>query len=223
LRSFVFARAGWNFFKGALSFSGTCALFEHDAVLEIGGFDINNPAQDAEIITHLHQSMRAKKHPYNILFTPAAFSWTTVPDTFKSYTHQRINWQFGLMRSFLRHFRMLFNPAYGITGMFTYPFYLLVETFGSVVELTTYLLIIASLIIGIFDFKAAVIFFLLSAGFSTFLTIATMLINIITFNKYEKIADTLKLFFYSIIEMIGFRQYSIVIRTCGIFKYFFKK
>jgi hypothetical protein len=38
----------------------------------VGGFDINNPAQDAEIIVNLHQTMRAKKHPYKIIFTPVS-------------------------------------------------------------------------------------------------------------------------------------------------------
>jgi cellulose synthase/poly-beta-1,6-N-acetylglucosamine synthase-like glycosyltransferase len=221
IRSFVFGRTGWNLFKGAMSYSGTCTLFERDAVLEIGGFDTRNPAQDAEIIAHLHKHMREKNHPYNILFTPVAFAWTEVPDTFKSYTHQRIQWQWGLMQSFLRHVKMLFNPFFGITGLFTYPFYLLVESFGHIIELLTYLLIITSLIFGFFDAKSALIFFLLSAGFLSFLTVATMLLNIITFNKYRKISDILRIFFYSIIEMFGFRQYSLIVRTIGTIKYFF--
>src|SRR5579862_992705 len=54
LRSFVINRAGWNLLGGSLSFSGTFTLFEHKAVVEIGGFDICNPANDFEIITHLH-------------------------------------------------------------------------------------------------------------------------------------------------------------------------
>ncbi len=221
MRSFIFGRSGWNAFKGSLSYSGTCSLFEHAAALEVGGFDINNPAQDAEIIVNMHANMRAKKHPYNILFTPVAFSWTKVPDSFKSYAHQRIQWQWGLMRSILLHFKMFFNPRYGITGMFAYPFYLLVETLGPLVELTTYILIIISLFLGVFDAKSALIFFLLSAGFSSFLTVATMLINIVTFNKYRKISDIMRMFFYSIIEMFGFRQYSITIRTIGAIKYLF--
>ncbi len=221
MRSFIFGRSGWNAFKGSLSYSGTCTLFEHDAALEVGGFDINNPAQDAEIIVNMHTYMRANNHPYNILFTPVAFSWTKVPDSFKSYAHQRIQWQWGLMRSMLLHFKMFFNPRYGVTGMFTYPFYLLVETLGPVVELTTYLLIIASLFLGVFDAKSAIIFFLLSAGFSSFLTVATMLMNIVTFNKYRKVSDIMRIFFYSIIEMFGFRQYSITIRAIGTIKYLF--
>lgn len=223
LRSFLFARAGLNIFKGALCFSGTCTLLEHDAVLEIGGFDTNNRSQDAEIITHLHQYMRAKKYPYNITFTPAAFTWTMAPDTFKSYAHQRINWHRGMMRSYLRYFRMFFNPHYGATGMFTYPLYLLIETFGPVVELTAYLLVIASIILGIFNLDAFAVFILLSAGFSAFLTAITMLINMLTFNKYRTVADVITVFGYSLIEMVGFRQFAAVIRTWGVFKYFSKK
>lgn len=221
IRSFIFGRSGWNLFKGALSYSGTCSLFERDAVIEIGGFDTQNPAQDAEIIAHLHSYMREKKYPYSISFTPVAFAWTTVPDDLKSYTHQRIQWQWGLLRSFLSYVKMLFNPRYGITGLFSYPFYILVEGLGHFVELLAYLMIIISWIFSCFDVKATLIFFLLSSGFIVFLTVATMLINIITFNQYRKISDTFLLFLYPLLEMFGFRQYSVIVRTLGTIKYFF--
>jgi len=221
MRSFVFGRTGWNLLKGALCYSGTSTLLERDAVLEIGGFDTQNPAQDMEVIVHLHEYMRRKNHPYNTIFTPAAFSWTTVPDNFKSYYRQRVQWQLGITHSMLKHIKMFFNPRYGIIGFFTYPFYLLVEAFAHIMEVLTYLIIIVSLIFGFFDAKSVIVFFLLTAGFISFLTVATMLINIMTFNKYRKISDIFKIFFYSVIEIFGFRQFSLVVRTIGTIKYFF--
>ncbi len=222
LRSFVFGRCGLNTLKGALSFSGTCSMFEHRELVAVGGFDLNNPAQDAEIVIHLHQHMHDKNFPYQIIFAPTATAWTLVPKTFKSYTHQRINWQYGIIKSMLRHVKMCFNPKYGITGVVTYPLYLFVETFGSLVEFTTYMLINISFIGGFLDIKGAILFFILSAGLSSFLTMATMMINIITFNQYKKLSDVLMIFVYSLLEMVGFRQYRVTCATIGTFKYAYR-
>ncbi len=223
IRTFLFVRTGWNAFKGAMSFSGTCTLFEHESVMNIGGFANDNPAQDTEIIVMLHEYMRQKKHPYQILFTPSAITWTLVPDTFREFGKQRITWQRGIMISFCRHLNMLFNPRYGITGLFTYPFYLLADGLSPIIELTTYVLIIISLFLGFFDYKSALIFLLLTVGFQAFLTMATLAMNIMSFKKYYNFADLVKMFLFVFLEFLGFRQYLLCCETIGIFKYLFSQ
>jgi cellulose synthase/poly-beta-1,6-N-acetylglucosamine synthase-like glycosyltransferase len=222
LRSFLFGRPGWNIFGGGLSFSGTCSLFDRRALMVVGGFDRENPAQDAEIIAKMHAYYRRNKLKYRILFSPAGIAWTKVPSNLKAYAKQRMAWQRGLLKSFGKHINMLFNPRYGMVGMFNFPFYFFVETLGPFVELTAYILIIISLIGGFFSLKAAVIFFLLSLGFLSFITIATMAINLLTFNRYHKLSDFPRTFYYIALEIIGFRQFLLICQALGVFQFIYK-
>lgn len=220
LRSFLFNRSGWNAFGGALSFAGAFTLFNHKAVIEIGGFDADNLAQDFEVITHLHEYQMDRKRKYTIGYTPSASVWTDVPGTLKSYWQQRSNWQRDTLRSLMLHQNMFFNPKYGMVGLYNYPFYLLGETLGCIVEFTAYILILFSWYVGLLDVYWAILFFIICIGFVTFLTVANAFISIVTFNKYHRLSDLLYLFFISLFENIGFRQYHLVCRVVASIKYF---
>jgi biofilm PGA synthesis N-glycosyltransferase PgaC len=219
LRSFLFARSGWNAFGGALCYAGAFSLINNHSAMFVGGYDVDNLAQDFEIITHLHEYSLEKKFPYHIGFTPSAIVWTDVPSTLGQYWHQRFNWQYYSLRSLLLHKKMLFNPRFGVVGLFTYPFYLFGEILGAIVECTAYILMIMSYFIGIFDLHWAALFFTICFGFSTFLTMATALLSLITFNKYQSLSDIILILEFSILENFGFRQYNVICRVAATFKY----
>lgn len=221
LRSFVINRAGWNYLGGSLSFSGAFTLFEHKAVVDIGGFDVGNPANDFEIITHLHAHKLKSDTPYQIGFTPAATAWTDVPATLKEYWHQRSNWQRGTLRSLLRHKRMFFNPRYKLVGLFGYPFFLLAETLGPLVECTAYVSVLLSWWLGIIQWYTAILFFVVCWLFVTILTMATAFISFLTYDKYHRLRDLPWLLLVVTIESFGFRQYLMLCRVIATIKYLF--
>lgn len=220
MRGFLFGRAGWNTFSGALCYAGAFTLFDHKAVLEVGGFDRDNIGQDFEIITHLQANRYEKKRNYTLGYTSSAIAWTAGPETLKEYWKQRTGWQFGSMRSILRYKRMFFNPYYGIVGLFSYPFYFLAEVFGVIVEVTAYLSIIVSWYFGFFDLEFAVLFFILCYGFVAFITMATAFINYTTYSKYKRFSNLLWVFIVVTIECFGFRQFVAVCRVTASLRYF---
>lgn len=222
LRSFLFGRSGWNTFGGALCFPGAFTLLERKAVLDLGGFEVGNTAQDFEIITHLHAYGFEHKYPYKFSFTPAAAVWTDVPGSLKEFWHQRSAWQRGSLHSLMRYKRMLFSFKYGIAGWFTYPFYLFGEILGAMFEFVAYLSILFSWYFGILDMYWTILFFIICWGFITFLTMVTVLINYITFNKYKRIRDLLWILVLVVIEQFGFRQYHVTCRVIATIRYFFR-
>lgn len=223
MRSFLFCRSGWNIFGGALSYAGAFTCFLHDIVIKIGGFEPYNLAQDFEIITHLQAYIYENKMPYKISYTSAAIGFTDVPGTLKSYWYQRFNWQYWTLHTLLKYKRMLFNPKYGIVGLFTYPFYLFGETLGAVVEFVAYCMIFVCWYLGVLDPYWVLLFFIVCWGFITVLTMATAYINFITFKVYNRTSDLLLMLLYIAIENLGFRQFSVVCRTYATFCYFFDK
>lgn len=220
LRAFLYARLGFNVFGGALCFAGAFTLFEREVVVDIGGFEVGNVAQDFEIITHLHAYAKQKNYPYKLFYTPAPAVWTNTPSTLRSYCHQRINWQYGTLKSLMKHKYMLFNPKYGMVGLFTYPYFLLGEVFSAFVELLAYLLIPLNYYFGILDLRWLILFIALCWGFVALLTMATTLLSLITFNKYKKLNALIFSFFAVMIEAFGLRQIHMLCRVFGTVKYF---
>lgn len=221
-RSFLFSRSGWNAFKGSLCYAGAFTVLERQAVIDAGGFQLDNPAQDFEIITHLHAYGHEHNYPYNIAYLPSAVAWTDVPGTIGSYWKQRSNWQFGTLKSLFTHIRMFFNPRYGITGLFTYPFFLLGEALGCVIEVIAYITIFIGYYLSIIDVYTTILFFLICWGVAALLTMSTALMNFITFNKYRNLSDLPWIFFYGIIENLGFRQFYVICRFIETIKYPFR-
>jgi cellulose synthase/poly-beta-1,6-N-acetylglucosamine synthase-like glycosyltransferase len=183
LRSFLYGREGWTFLGGALCHPGAFTLLETQAVLASGGFDSYNFSYDAEIIIKLHQMMRAKKFPYSVVYAPSAIAWAQSPATLKSFWRQRSNWQRGLLRCLSLHKRMMLNPKYGITGLLAFPYYILFEIFGPVVEGLSYVVFILALCFTSISYVVLGWFFLLAWGYILFITMSCVLLSIITYNK----------------------------------------
>jgi cellulose synthase/poly-beta-1,6-N-acetylglucosamine synthase-like glycosyltransferase len=217
LRSFLYGREGWAFLGGSLSFPGAFTLFETQAVTDGGGFDSSNFAYDAEIIMNLHHQMRANKYPYSIIYAPSAIAWAESPNTLKQFWNQRNHWQRGLLRSLMRHKRMAFNPTFGITGLLAFPYYIMFEIFGPVVEAIAYITLILVFFFSKISLPALAWLFFLAWGYITFITMSCVLLSAITYNKYHSKLDILRMFFLTTIDMCFYRQYR---AFCALFASF---
>lgn len=219
LRSHLFNRTGWNSFGATMSYSGTASLFNREEVIDAKGYDTKNYAQDTEMVMRLHHNLHQKKKNYQIRFNPSASIWTGVPDTLKSFSRQRDRWQRGVLRSVFAYVSMFFNPKYKIQGMVSYPIYVLLEVVAPVVEFTAYFSVTIAYFMGFLDLTSVILYILLAWGFTSYLTIANMFINLITFNRYKRVNDIIWMFFLAVIEMFGFRQYHTGVKIWGTFHY----
>ncbi|MGE3919517.1 MAG: glycosyltransferase [Gammaproteobacteria bacterium] len=219
LRSFMFGRTGWSPFGGALSFAGAFTLFQTNAVRQAAGFDLENFAQDFEIILRLHTYMRQRNKPYNIHFCPNAIAWTDVPDTLRGFWGQRERWMRGMLKSTLPYKRMFFNASYKLQGYFSYPYYLLFEVFGGLIEFSAYLVFLISWAVGFIHFNSVMLYIISAWGFMVFLTIGNAFLFLFNFNRYQQLADPSRLFILVFIETFGFRQFHVLARFYGLIIY----
>lgn len=223
LRSFLYGRSGWNILGGALCYSGAFTLFETQALYEVGGYDAKNYSYDVDIIMKLHQQMQQKGYPHRLYYTPNAFAWTEVPSTLKSFWRQRNHWQRGMLRSVGAHKGMFFNPKFGIVGLLGFPVYVIFEVYGPVVEFTAYVLFVIGLFLGIVPLNVVIWFIILAWGYISLLSIATYFLNTITFNRFRKIQDAVRIVWLAFIEMFGFRQYRAMCCFFSTFQYFINR
>jgi len=223
LRAFLFGRVGWDSMNAILILSGTFSLFNKAAVLEIGGYKTNLVSEDMEIIIHLHNYHINHKKPYRIKFISDPICWTEVPETFKMLGRQRRRWHLGLMQSIFEHKTMLFNPRYGKLGIFIFPYYVLIEMLGPLVEVLGYLVVFSSYFLGLLDTGFLLLFLSLAIFYGIFLSTVGVFLEELTYRRYPKWGHLFTLLIYGVLENFGYRQINSFWRVQAIFKYLFGK
>ncbi len=205
LRSFLYGREGWSLIGGALCHPGAFSLLETKAVLDVGGYDAANFSYDADVIMQLHQVMRDQKFPYTIAYAPSAIAWSEEPRTLKALWRQRSCWQRGLLRSLSRHKKMVLNPAYGVTGLIAFPYYILYEIFGPVVEAISYLMCILALTFNVINWSDLAWLMLLAWTYMLFITMSCAILSLLTYNKYHTKWSVVRIFALTLIDMGFYR------------------
>ena len=221
LRAFLFGRIGWNLLGGNLIISGAFGLFRKDAVISAGGYSRNTVGEDMELVIRLHRYHRKRKIPYRIVFVPDPICFTEVPESMAVLSRQRDRWQRGLMESLAIHRGLTLNPRYGAVGLLAFPFYILFEMLGPLIELSGYVMVVISFIYGIVDLPFLFMFFLVALLYGVFLSIATVLLEEISFALYRSNSSLLWLSLFGLLENFGYRQLTLVWRLKGIVKFFF--
>jgi len=216
LRAFLGGRVGFSLINGLLIISGAAGMFRRDAVLEIGGFDEFTVGEDMELVVRMHRLWRRKKRPYRIVYIAAPVCWTEVPQTLKILQRQRKRWQRGTVESLWRHREMLFNPRFGVVGMFAFPYFVMFEMLGPAVELLGYGLTIVGLAFRIIAPPIALLFFSVSFMFGVLLSTSAVLLDEFTTQRYPSWRHGRQLFLAAILENFGFRQMLTFFRVQGL-------
>jgi cellulose synthase/poly-beta-1,6-N-acetylglucosamine synthase-like glycosyltransferase len=135
LTGFGFSQTATSAIDAIFVTPGPTTIFRRNALEELGGFDEDNITEDLEM------AWRLRKHDYRIDYTPEALVYTDVPNTLGTLFKQRMRWYRGKWFNLRKHHDMLFNPEYGLFGMFILPFSFSAELSGIVLSFSfTYLL-----------------------------------------------------------------------------------
>ena len=221
IRSFLAGRVGWDELQIMFLVSGAFGLWKRSLVVELGGLATHSVGEDLELTVRIHRHCREHDIPYRVSFVPDPVAWTEVPESLRVLGLQRDRWRRGLIDAMLRHRRMLFNPRYGRTGMVAYPYFFFLEMMGPVVEFLGYFVFAAVIIFGIASLPFAIAFLLVAVFLGTILSVVSVVLEELTFRRYERFGDLLRLFGLALLENIGFRQILTYYRFKGTLSYFF--
>lgn len=218
-RAFLSGRVSWGATNSLLIVSGAFGVFKKQTVIDCGGYKNDTIGEDMEVVVNIHEHLRKKKEKYRIVFCEEAVCWTQGPMSLKDLRNQRRRWQIGMMDSLLRHKKMILNPFYGVTGLFSVPYNWAFELMGAPIETIGYIIIPLSLFLG----ELSLYFFFL------YLTLAVSLGIILSFGGLileQKIhagrmsaKQCLRLSRYAILENFGYRQCITLFRVEGMLKY----
>lgn len=219
LRAFLFGRLGWNRLGGNLIISGAFGLFRREYMLKLGGYKTANVTEDMDFVVRLHRYLKENKLPDTMPFVPDPVAWTEVPTSLAVLGRQRERWHRGLIATMWSHRDMMFNPKYGKIGMVAVPFYVLGEMLAPVIELFGYVITALALYVGAVNVEFALVFLAVSLGYGLLLSLWTLALEEVTYRRYSRVTDFLKLCAFAVLENFGYRQITVWFRLQAFWKF----
>jgi cellulose synthase/poly-beta-1,6-N-acetylglucosamine synthase-like glycosyltransferase len=213
LRAFLLGRIAWSRLGMLLIISGAFGLFRREAVVEVGGYDVNSLGEDAELVLRLYRSRRERDLRCRIAFFPDPICWTEAPGTWSSLAGQRDRWQRGLIQMLFRHRRMMFNPRYGRIGLLALPYFLFFEMLGPTIEVLGYSAFAISIALGIAPLSYTLAFLALAILFGLLFSFSALLVEERSYQRYPDWRDLRRLVVSAIAENVGYRQVLALVRA----------
>jgi len=216
LRAYLFGRLGWSPMNAVLIVSGAFGVFKKEAVVQAGGYRCGIVDEDMELVLRLHRLNRLRGHAYRITLVPDPIVWTEVPESLAVLARQRVRWQRGLSESLLLNIRLLFHPRGGAAGWGAFPFAVLFEWLGPLLEVLAYLLMTAAWVFGLVSAQAFVAFMLVAIGMGIMVSVSALLLDELSFHIYRKPGQLAWLLGAVMMENCGYRQLVAVWRLAGL-------
>ena len=206
LRSFLLGRAGWSQIRGMLFISGAFAVYRRDIYELAGGFDPGSDGDDLGMTLRVHRRLRDERQPYRVAFVPEPCCWRVVPHSYRRLAEQRTRWSRTLAEALWAQRAMLFNSGYGRIGLLVLPFYVLFELVSAVLELLAVVVFTAGLLLGFVGPELALLAAAAGLGYGALLTIASVICEELSYNRYHSWRDFALLSYAAVAENAGFRQ-----------------
>ncbi|GAB2854161.1 glycosyltransferase [Pseudoduganella ginsengisoli] len=219
LRAFLFGRLGWSTVNGMLIISGAFGLFRKDAVVLAGGYRPKTIGEDMELVVRMHRQLRDRGVPYRVQFVPDPVCWTEAPEDHATLRNQRIRWQRGLSESLAANWGLMFNRNGGVPGWLAFPFMMLFEWLGPLVELGGYVFMAVAFWFGWISWQAFAIFLFVAIGLGVLLSASGLMLEEMSFHIYPRMRQLGILALVVIAENFGYRQLNSWWRLVGLWRW----
>jgi cellulose synthase/poly-beta-1,6-N-acetylglucosamine synthase-like glycosyltransferase len=216
LRGFRFARMFWSRLDAMLLTTGVFAVFRKETALAAGGFRSDALSENMEMVARLHRQLRQENKPYHIAYVPDPTCWTDVPESWAALKMQCIKRQIALSQSLEMNRQVFLGRRSGAVGWLGFPFLLLFEWLGPLLEVLGYVVMALLWLFGMISFQAFWTFLLAVIGMGMLLSTSALLMDEMAFLSERKFAHTLKLFAAAILENCGYRQLTSFWRVIGV-------
>jgi cellulose synthase/poly-beta-1,6-N-acetylglucosamine synthase-like glycosyltransferase len=199
-RAFLLGRMAWSQLDGLMLISGAMGMFDRETVINAGGYSTKTVGEDMELVLRMRRYMAEHDAKYEVTYIPDPLCWTEVPSDLKSMRKQRTRWTRGLIESLWTHRRMLFNRNYKRLGMLGYPYWLLFEWASPLIAFSGIVYTVFLAITGSLNLPFFLLLFLFVYTFAVCLTTWAILFEEITFHKYRKKRDVIRLIGTALLE-----------------------
>ena len=205
-RAFLVGRVGWSRLDALLIISGAFGLFRRSLVEVVGGWATDTVGEDVELVVRMHRHLRERGEEYRIEFAPDPVCWTEAPEDIRTLSRQRRRWQRGLAETLWRHRRITGNPRYGVLGLVAFPYFLVFELLGPVIQLLGLPATIAAAALGAVSYSFVAAFLVVSVLLGILLSVAALALEEFGFRRHVRGSEALRMLGYAVAENLGYRQ-----------------
>ena len=199
-RAFLLGRMAWSHLDGLMLISGAMGIFDRETVIRAGGYSIKTVGEDMELVLRMRRYMAEQHKKYEVTYIPDPLCWTEVPSDLKSMRRQRTRWTRGLIESLYTHRKLFFNRKYGRLGMLGYPYWFFFEWMAPLIAFSGFIYTIYLIIRHALNWPFYLLLFIFVYTFAISLSTWAVLFEEITFHKYKKKRDVLKLLSSAVLE-----------------------
>ena len=217
-RTFVGTRIFQNTANMNLIVSGGYGIFKKSALIEVGGFDAKSMGEDMEMTVRLHKHFRKNKKKYLMKYVPNSVCWTQGPSTLGDLKKQRERWYCGLLQTYAKYKTMMFNPKYGLVGMFMLPYVFAFELLNPFLMIWGWFVIAWTAFDKSINFPYVLYIFIMYFVFGIILSLVSFLDDIYTKHSTFSVKKLITAFYTAVIDTLFFRLYLSIISFLAIFK-----
>ena len=199
-RAFLLGRMAWSHLDGLMLISGAMGMFDRETVILAGGYSIKTVGEDMELVLRMRRYKAEREEKYEVTYIPDPLCWTEAPSDFKSLRKQRTRWTRGLIESLWSHRRLFMNPGYGKLGILGYPYWFFFEWLSPLIAFSGFIYTIYLVISHKLNLPFFLLLFLFVYTFAVSLSVWAVLFEEITFHKYGRKRDVLRLLATALVE-----------------------
>lgn len=199
-RAFLLGRMAWSQLDGLMLISGAMGMFDRETVIKAGGYSIKTVGEDMELVLRMRRYMAEQDKKYEVTYIPDPLCWTEVPSDLKSMRKQRTRWTRGLVESLKTHRKMFFNTKYKRLGLLGYPYWFFFEWLSPLVAFAGFVYTLILIIADSLNWPFYLLLFTFVYSFAVLLSTWAVLFEEITFHKYRRKRDVLKLLSTALLE-----------------------
>lgn len=219
LRAFQWARAGLSRLNSMLCMSGAYTLIRKDIFLKVGGANLNAVVDDFELTVTVQRYIKEHRDlgPLRIAYVPDPGCYSEVPETLKALSSQRNFWQRAILQSLIWNRDMMFNPRYGMVGVFGVPFFFFFEALSALVEVSAIILAPIAYFLGIATLQDIVLLFIFGILLGTTVSVCAVLLQEFSRFRQDKTTSLVRLLATGFLEQFGYHQFHVFSRLRGIY------
>lgn len=207
IRAFLLGRMAWSRLNGLLLISGAFGAFDKEIVVKCGGYDHKTVGEDMELVVRMRRYMEELNLKYRVGFIPDPLCWTEAPASFKILGRQRNRWTRGTIETLKMHKIMFFNPKYRLLGMVSYPYWFFFEFLAPIIEFLGMICFIIFAILGLTNWYFFFCLLGMVFSFGILYSVFAILMEVLTYNQYNKHSDILKLIRTAFLEPFIFHPF----------------
>ena len=223
LRSYLVAKMGWSVLNLIPNVSGGFGLFKTSVIINTGGYDPLSHAEDMDMTLRIVAYMRDNGLKYRIVQIPDSCCWTEGPPNLKVLNRQRTRWGRGLLQIFATHYRLLFNPRYGRTGLWVMPYALIFELLAPIIEFTGAIFLVYLLFTKQVNFNTFWLMLLYVYLVGLVVSFNTIVNDLMVKKIYRTYKEYFRLMLFSSVEAFLYHPFVVIFSLRGYLQFLTQK